>query len=55
MFITSPLKSFTATAADGKVQIDGPGISALVDQRTAREFADQLHCAAGEARRQSVA
>lgn len=51
---TSGMKPFTAIAANGKVLLQGPGITETLDQREARDFADELHAAAGEARRQEL-
>jgi hypothetical protein len=54
MVSTMSTKPFTATAANGKVLLDGPGVAETLDQREAREIADELHAAAGEARRQEL-
>ncbi len=51
---TSRTKPFTATAADGKVLLDGPGVAETLDPRGARQTADELHTAASEARRQKL-
>ncbi len=50
----SRTKPFTATAADGKVLLDGPGVAETLDPQAARQLADELHMAASAARRQEL-
>jgi hypothetical protein len=54
MVRTSRTKPFAATAVDGKVLLDGPGIADTFDPSAASETADELHDAAGKAREQAA-
>ncbi len=53
MVISSCINSFTVTAVAGKVLINGLGVADTVEPGVARKLADDLHAAAGEARRQA--